>query len=239
MILKRNLATRQILNWKGNNASQFDLKENNASDFELNKYSASEFELKETTRQILNLRKPKASEFELKLLLHVRFGIGKKTNLWILNLDFYYMSDSELKSYNALDFLMKFSLHVRYFFEKKTLQFLNLRFPRCRIWKKFAYKRITLPSLLREYDNFCVSCDLNSIIFLKKIPTTRQILEWKEYNASKFELKENNASDSDLKVLQLVRFWIENFTKCQILNWRKTQRVRFWIERSYSSDFEI
>ena len=85
MILKRNLATRQILNWKGNNASQFDLKENNASDFELNKYSASEFELKETTRQILNLRKPKASEFELKLLLHVRFGIGKKQifGFWI------------------------------------------------------------------------------------------------------------------------------------------------------------
>ena len=85
MVLKKNLATRQILNWKGNNASQFDLKENNASDFELNKYSASEFELKETTRQILKLRKPKASEFELKLLLHVRFGIGKKQifGFWI------------------------------------------------------------------------------------------------------------------------------------------------------------
>ena len=30
------------------------------------------------------------------------------------------MSDSESKSYNALDFLMKFSLHVRYCFEKKN-----------------------------------------------------------------------------------------------------------------------
>ena len=137
---EKNLATRQILNWKGNNASQFDLKENNASDFELKKYSASEFETKETTRQILKLRKHKALEFELKLLLHVRFGIGKKTNLWILNLDFYYMSDSELESYNALDFEMKFSLHDRFCIEKKTLQILNLRFSVCRVWKKCAYK---------------------------------------------------------------------------------------------------
>ena len=71
-----SFTTCQILNWKFLQSVRFWTEE---------KHSASEFQLKETTRQILKLRKPKVLEFELKLLLHVRFGIGKKQifGFWI------------------------------------------------------------------------------------------------------------------------------------------------------------
>ena len=142
------------------------------------------------------------------------------------------MSDYELKSYNALDFSMKFSLHVRYCIEKKTIQFLNSRFSVCRIWKKFAYKKSRFLLLLRVYDNFCVSRAFFRSYFWKQILTTRHILKWKEYNASKFELTEKNASDSDLKNLQLVRFWIESLTTCQISNWKNYHKSVFELKKN-------
>ena len=56
--------------------------------------------------------------------------------------------------------------------------------------------------------------------FLFKSFTTRQILDWKKYNASDF----------DLKVLQRVRFWIEKKHNASDFDWKVLQGVRFWIE---------
>ena len=190
MILKKNLATRQILNKKEYKASKIELEENNASNFECKKYNASDFELKETTRQILKLRKHKALEFELKILIHVRFGIGRKTTLWILNLDFYYMSDSELENYDALDFEMKFSLHDRFCIEKKTLQILNLRFSVCRVWKKCAYKNhasfffsvnpTTFAFLVLSFRSYFWNEFLLHVSFSNEKVKTRYNLSWKK-----------------------------------------------------------
>ena len=190
-------------------------------------YNASQFELKETTRQILKLRKHKALEFEIKLWLHVRFGIGKKTNLWILNLNFYYMSDSELKITTHWIFKWNFLYISDIVLKKKTLQILNLRFPRCRIWKKFAYKRITLPSFT-PWIGQLLQFSCFSFVHVSEINSFyTSDFEMKRLQRVTIWIKKNNASDFYWKISQLVRFWIENFTKCQILNWRKIQRVRF------------
>ena len=50
----------------------------------------------------------------------------------------------------------------------------------------------------------------------------------KFYKVSVFKLKKN-VSDFKKKILQRVRFWNENFTKCQFLNWKKYN----------ASDFEV
>ena len=53
---------------------------------------------------------------------------------------------------------------------------------------------------------------LQRVIFYNENYTKCQILKFKKYNASNFELKFLIQSDFELKVLQGVRFYIKNFS---------------------------
>ena len=69
-------------------------------------------------------------------------------------------------------------------------------------------------------------------MFLNKIFTTRQILIWKIYNASDF----------DLKFLQRVRFWNKIFSSCQISDQLFTTRQilkRNILPKSITGTFHI
>ena len=87
------------------------------------------------------------------------------------------------------------------------------------------------------------------VLFLKscfwnKILITRQILNWKDYNASHFELKENNASGFELKTSVILDFRSKNQTR-QILiqkfynvsdfEFKILQSVRFWTEEKFNA----
>ena len=125
--------------------------------------------------------------------------------------------------------------------KNKHIRFWVKDFSACQISKEIAYQKSRFVLLLRENDIKCKYGAFPKIMVLKVNFTARHISNSKEYKASRFELKENNATDFDLNILQRVRFLNKNITTCQILNWWKIQcvTVTFWIRRNNASNFAL
>ena len=154
-----------------------------------------------------------------------------------------------MENFNAVDFEKNFFLQIRYCFEEKTHESLNLRFFGMSHFRKFACENSRFLLLLRENEKFCLFRAFLDLLILKNGFSTRQVLNWKEYNTqvcgiektthqiltwriynmSDFEMKrKNNESGFDLK--EATR---------QILSLKKYKASDFEFKEHEALDFEI
>ena len=148
-----------------------------------------------------------------------RFWVKIFTTRQILNWKFFVRSYFDLEFLQRVRFWNKTLIRVRFRFEKKTTHhILKLNNFDMSFFKRVCTKKMTLVFFVRLNNTFS-----NCHAFFEK-----KAFDLKAYHMSVFELmkqtshqifeyEECNVIDFELKFLQRVRFWIENFLSGHIL----------------------
>ena len=122
--------------------------------------------------------------------------------------------------HNASDFNSKLLQSVRFWIEKEhCVGFWIKKISTCQVLKKLlAFRKSrfrSFYSVKTTYFTF-VSFFWKAWFWIENFITCPNF-NWRNYNASDFELKKCNASDFEIKFFRLVTFSIKSFTTCQIL----------------------
>ena len=261
MFWEESFTPCHILNWKENNASNFETKEQrnriwldhftrcqflywknvNTSDFEIEFHWHVSIWKKKNKRRwiwkkgvrfcVKTLQRVRfgnegnfiASDLVLKILKRVRFGIG----------NIFDASDFKFKKDNALDYEMKVSLRIRFemkiFFSGQILTYKLYNLPDLE-FKILQY--VTFWIYLLKPVRFCIEKKQHVRFWYGYIPTSSfsETIALKSHVLS-FQSMKTTFFCSFRAFLEQM-FWEENFTTCQILNWKENNASNFETKRT-------